>query len=94
MLEMEHDGAGSGEVERAVSERNGAAAGRAASAGVPDPELIEGPKRRRFSAEYKLRVLREADACTRPGEVGALLRREASTPLCSASGASSARLGR
>ena len=31
---------------------------------------------RRFSAEYKLRVLTEADACSRPGEVGALLRRE------------------
>lgn len=32
--------------------------------------------RRRFSAEYKLQVLREAEACTRPGEVGAILRRE------------------
>ena len=32
--------------------------------------------RRKFSAEYKLEVLREADACTKPGEVGALLRRE------------------
>src|SRR5512144_2015940 len=50
--------------------------GRVAPAGVPDPELVERPKRRRFSAEYKLRVLREADACARPGEVGALLRRE------------------
>jgi transposase-like protein len=43
---------------------------------VPDPELVERPSRRRFSAEYKLRILHEADACTRPGEVGALLRRE------------------
>jgi transposase len=51
--------------------------GRVAPAEVPpDPELVARPKRRRFSAEYKLRVLREADACTRPGEVGALLRRE------------------
>lgn len=32
--------------------------------------------RRRFSAEEKLRVLRLADACTLPGEIGALLRRE------------------
>jgi transposase-like protein len=32
--------------------------------------------RRKFSAEYKLKVLREADACTKPGEIGALLRRE------------------
>jgi len=43
---------------------------------VPDPELVERPKRRRFSAEYKLRIVREADACSRPGEVGELLRRE------------------
>jgi transposase-like protein len=47
-----------------------------APAGVPDPELVERAKRRRFSAEYKLRVLREAEACSRPGEIGALLRRE------------------
>jgi transposase-like protein len=37
---------------------------------------VEGPRRRRFTAEYKLGILREADACTRAGEVGALLRRE------------------
>jgi transposase len=33
-------------------------------------------QRRRYSAEYKLRIVREAEACTGPGEVGALLRRE------------------
>jgi transposase-like protein len=42
----------------------------------PDPEVPEKAKRRRFSAEYKRRILREADACTKPGELGALLRRE------------------
>ena len=41
----------------------------------PNPEVPERAKRRRFSAEYKLRVLQEADRCN-PGEVGALLRRE------------------
>ena len=46
-----------------------------ASPGVPDPEVVARPKRRRFTAEYKLRVLREVDAC-RPGEIGILLRRE------------------
>jgi transposase len=76
MLDMENNGAGGREVERAVGERSEAATGRVARAGVPDPELVEGPKRRRFSAEYKLAILREADACTRPGEIGALLRRE------------------
>ena len=33
-------------------------------------------ERRRFTAEYKLRVLHEADRCKQPGEIGALLRRE------------------
>src|SRR4051794_39379480 len=45
-------------------------------AAVPDPELVERATRRRFSAEYKLQVLQQAEACTRPGEIGALLRRE------------------
>jgi len=76
MLEMEHDGAGGPGVEGAVGDRNGGTAGRAAPGGVPDPELAERATRRRFTAEYKLAILREADACTRPGEVGALLRRE------------------
>jgi transposase len=43
---------------------------------VPDPEVRPKAKRRTFSAEYKLRILDEAAACTRPGERGALLRRE------------------
>jgi transposase-like protein len=46
------------------------------AAGPPDPEVAEKPKRRRFSAEYRLRIVREADACKEPGEIGALLRRE------------------
>src|SRR5450759_336773 len=76
MLDMELNGAGGREVERAVGERNEVAPGRAAPAGIPDPELVEQAKRRRFTAEYKLAILREADACTQPGEVGVLLRRE------------------
>ena len=39
-------------------------------------EVTAKPTRRRYTAEYKLRILREADACTGDGEVGALLRRE------------------
>ena len=42
----------------------------------PDPEVPEKAKRRRFSAEYKLAILHEADRCTEPGQIGALLRRE------------------
>ena len=41
-----------------------------------DPEVLEKPKRRRFSATDKLRILERADACTREGEIGALLRSE------------------
>jgi transposase-like protein len=43
---------------------------------MPDPAVPEKPVRRRFTAEYKLRILREADRCSRPGQLGALLRRE------------------
>jgi transposase-like protein len=42
----------------------------------PDPEVLPRAKRRTFTAEYKLRILQEAEQCTKPGEVSALLRRE------------------
>ena len=47
-----------------------------AGAQHPDPEVIAKPTRRQFSAQYRLRILEEADRCTEPGEVGRLLRRE------------------
>lgn len=57
--------------------QNGRAGGKGeVLAADSEPELVERPRRRRFTAEYKLRVLREADGCTKPGETGALLRRE------------------
>jgi transposase-like protein len=43
---------------------------------VPDSEVPEKPVRRRFTAEYKRRILREAEACKEQGWLGALLRRE------------------
>src|ERR1035441_2379910 len=43
---------------------------------LPDPELAEQAKRRSFTAKYKLKILARADACSAPGEVGELLRRE------------------
>jgi transposase-like protein len=46
------------------------------TAGRPETEVTEKAKRRRYTAEHKVRVLREADACTKAGELGALLRRE------------------
>ena len=43
---------------------------------TPDPEVVAKPKRRKFTARYRLRILEEAESCTQPGEVGRLLRRE------------------
>jgi len=51
--------------------RNGVVA-----ADKPNPEVVPKAQRRRFGAGYKLRILREVEACSQPGEVGALLRRE------------------
>jgi len=42
----------------------------------PDPQVVPKAERRRFSAEYKLRILTEADRCSEQGQIGALLRRE------------------
>jgi transposase-like protein len=42
----------------------------------PDPEVTEAKPRRRFTAAYKLRVIDQADQCSEPGQIGALLRRE------------------
>ena len=61
-----------------VEERSDEAPSAGASAPPvrPDPEVVAKPKRRRFAAEYRLRILEEADRCTELGEVGRLLRRE------------------
>jgi transposase-like protein len=76
MFITDTSGAAGGRGAEPQRKLGGAAAPQASDAPAPNPELIERPRRRRFSAEYKLRILSEADACTRPGEIGALLRRE------------------
>ena len=43
---------------------------------LPEAEVTPQAKRRRFSAAYKLQIVKEADACTERGNIGALLRRE------------------
>lgn len=60
---------------RKATGRSSTSAG-AAPAAVEEPEVLEKASRRRFTARYKLRVLEEADGCTEPGQIGALLRRE------------------
>ncbi len=54
----------------------GLAAGVAAGPGGAETEVVARAQRRRFTAEYKRRIVREADRCTHAGEIGALLRRE------------------
>ena len=68
------------EAERSEADRS-AAAGKAVAPEPPaplrpDPEVIADAKRRTFTAEYKQRILAEADAATAPGAIGALQRRE------------------
>jgi transposase-like protein len=76
MPENTSNGVAIGSLERALGERKGIDRAHDAAEGVPDVELVERARRRRFSAEYKLRILRAADACAKPREIGALLRRE------------------
>src|SRR6266481_1799100 len=49
---------------------------RPATGVTEDVQVAAKPRRRTYTAEYKRRILKEADACTTPGAVGALLRRE------------------
>lgn len=44
--------------------------------GLPEASEVALPQRRRFTREYKMRILAEADRCKKPGEIGMLLRRE------------------
>lgn len=61
-------------------EANGATAKSASASSRPttrpDPEVVPKAERRHFTAEYKQRILAEADQCHERGQLGALLRRE------------------
>jgi len=76
VAEMARDGAMGPEAEGA--RRATGASGPVTPSGTPDPdpEVPAKVQRRRFTAAYRLRVVRQADACKQLGEVGALLRRE------------------
>jgi transposase-like protein len=77
---MQVDQSPVGEPERRGDERSEARRSGGSSTGereaVRNPEVTARHGRRRFTAAYKLEILRKADACTRPGELGALLRKE------------------
>jgi|SRR6266849_2454216 len=68
------------EGERSEPQRSGATAkaGTDTASGVPpDPEVVAKPRRRTYTAEYKQRILEEAEAAASSrGGLGALLRRE------------------
>ena len=61
------------EVERSETERS-VAAGEGRTA--PDSEVVVKAKRRQFTADYKKRILAEADAASESGAIGSMLRRE------------------
>src|ERR1035438_3487887 len=67
-------GAERSEAERSDAERS-VAPGEAKT--MPDPEVVVGAKRRQYSAEYKKRILAEADSAKAPGAMGAMLRQDA-----------------
>ena len=66
-------GAEQSEAERSEVKRS-AAPGEATTA--PDPEVVAKAQRRQFTADYKKRILAEAEAAQQPGAIGAMLRRE------------------
>ena len=73
---LETDGLGAPAAEGARRATGEAGALSPSGATAPDPEVAAKPERRRFAAEYRLRIVKAADACKKPGELGALLRRE------------------
>jgi transposase len=73
---VQGNGDGGPEVRGVLDERSAEAGTEITPQGVPNPELIERAHRRRFTSEYKLAILAEADGLTHAGEVGALMRRE------------------
>jgi len=66
-------GAKRSEAERSEAERSEAPGGASAA---PDPEVPVKAQRRQFTADYKKRILAEADSASGPGAIGAMLRRE------------------
>ena len=70
------DMAAAGDTQGARRATEVSPAGGAESANRISSEVLEKTARRRFTAEYKQRILTEADACIEPGDIGKLLRRE------------------
>jgi len=76
VTKSEHDQEGSRATEGARRATGVAREAAEPNGDAPDPEVTDKATRRRFTAAYKRRIVREADKCTKPGELGVLLRRE------------------
>jgi transposase-like protein len=64
------------ETAETTESEHGEAKEAARVVGIPNPEVPEKAVRRKFSAEYKLRILQMAERCSDPGSLGRLLRKE------------------
>jgi transposase len=73
---VEIDVAGGAEAEGARRATGASGPPATSRATAPDPEVPAKVQRRQFTAEYRRRILKEAAACQKHGELGALLRRE------------------
>ncbi len=69
------EGAAEG-ARRATGDAPSSANSNTSNFSPPDPEVSGKKPRRKFTAKYKLRILKKADTCTEPGQLGALLRQE------------------
>src|SRR5258708_18809880 len=74
--DVEMDVAGGAEAEGARRATGAFGPPATSRASAPDPEVPAMVQRRQFTAEYRRRILKEADACKKHGTLGALLRRE------------------
>src|SRR2546422_11270296 len=76
VVEKRERGEGIEQLGEAEGARRATGGSPGAAPVVGETEVVAKAQRRRFTAEYKRRIVREADRCTHPGEIGALLRRE------------------
>ncbi len=76
VVEKREPSEGTEELGEAEGARRATGGSPSAAPVAGETEVVAKARRRRFTAEYKRRILREADRCTHPGEIGALLRRE------------------
>ena len=76
VVEKRERGEGIEELGETEGARRATGGSPSAAAVAGETEVVAKARRRRFTAEYKRRIVREADRCTHPGEIGVLLRRE------------------